>query len=99
MEGVWEEVLEGLAQTEKVMGQKLGDIENPLLLSVRSGAGMEALERRLLCPSVLLTHPTAFHDVESSYTPEVVRAQSPVSGPNKCTVVVKLRHHNLPTQL
>jgi len=39
-DGVWEETLEGLAQVEKAMGQKLGDPANPLLLSVRSGAAI-----------------------------------------------------------
>mmetsp|Transcript_37509 Transcript_37509/g.71877 ORF Transcript_37509/g.71877 Transcript_37509/m.71877 type:complete len:959 (-) Transcript_37509:154-3030(-) len=38
--GVWEEVLEGLSKIEATMGQKLGDLENPLLLSVRSGAAI-----------------------------------------------------------
>jgi pyruvate,orthophosphate dikinase len=37
-EGMWEEVLEGLAKIEKEMGKKFGDKENPLLVSVRSGA-------------------------------------------------------------
>ena len=37
-EGLREEVLEHLARLEKVMGAKLGDAENPLLVSVRSGA-------------------------------------------------------------
>jgi pyruvate,orthophosphate dikinase len=37
-EGMREEVLEHLAHLEKVMGAKLGDAENPLLVSVRSGA-------------------------------------------------------------
>ncbi len=37
-EGLWEEVLEHLASLEKLMGAKLGDVENPLLVSVRSGA-------------------------------------------------------------
>ena len=37
-EGLREEVLEHLAHLEKVMGAKLGDSENPLLVSVRSGA-------------------------------------------------------------
>ncbi|MDD3365830.1 MAG: pyruvate, phosphate dikinase [Sphaerochaetaceae bacterium] len=36
--GLREEVLEHLAHLEKVMGAKLGDSENPLLVSVRSGA-------------------------------------------------------------
>src|ERR1051326_8646262 len=33
-----QQVLEALAALEDKMGQKLGDAENPLLLSVRSGA-------------------------------------------------------------
>lgn len=37
-EGMWEQVLEGLAKIEKEMGKKFGDRENPLLVSVRSGA-------------------------------------------------------------
>jgi pyruvate,orthophosphate dikinase len=37
-EGLWEEVLEQLSKLEEVMGAKLGDSENPLLVSVRSGA-------------------------------------------------------------
>ncbi|HKM08853.1 MAG TPA: PEP/pyruvate-binding domain-containing protein, partial [Sphaerochaeta sp.] len=37
-EGMREEVLENLAKLEKMMGAKLGDAKNPLLVSVRSGA-------------------------------------------------------------
>ncbi len=37
-EGMWEEVVEHLAGLEDVMGAKLGSVENPLLVSVRSGA-------------------------------------------------------------
>jgi len=37
-EGMRDEVLENLARLEKLMGAKLGDSENPLLVSVRSGA-------------------------------------------------------------
>ncbi|MBP5093126.1 MAG: pyruvate, phosphate dikinase [Abditibacteriota bacterium] len=37
-EGLWEEVLAALADVEKDMGKKLGSAENPLLVSVRSGA-------------------------------------------------------------
>ncbi len=36
--GMWEEVLEDLKNIEKIMGMKFGDPENPLLVSVRSGA-------------------------------------------------------------
>jgi pyruvate,orthophosphate dikinase len=36
--GLWEQVLEALADVERDMGKKLGDAGNPLLLSVRSGA-------------------------------------------------------------
>jgi len=37
-EGLWEQVLEGLKKIEAEMGKKFGDKENPLLVSVRSGA-------------------------------------------------------------
>ena len=37
-EGLRDEVLSNLAKLEKLMGAKLGDKENPLLVSVRSGA-------------------------------------------------------------
>ncbi|MEO2068852.1 MAG: pyruvate, phosphate dikinase [Desulfurobacteriaceae bacterium] len=37
-EGMWEQVLEGLKKIENEMGKKFGDKENPLLVSVRSGA-------------------------------------------------------------
>jgi pyruvate, orthophosphate dikinase len=37
-EGMWDQVLENLAKVEQEMGAKLGDPENPLLVSVRSGA-------------------------------------------------------------
>ncbi len=37
-EGVWEQVLEALADVEEAMGAKFGDPQNPLLVSVRSGA-------------------------------------------------------------
>ena len=36
--GLKEEVAKALAKVEKVMGKKFGDAENPLLVSVRSGA-------------------------------------------------------------
>ncbi len=36
--GMWEQVIENLKKVEKVMGTKLGDSVNPLLVSVRSGA-------------------------------------------------------------
>jgi len=36
--GMWEQVIENLRKVEKVMGTKLGDSLNPLLVSVRSGA-------------------------------------------------------------
>jgi len=36
--GMWEQVLEALAEVEKAAGKKLGDPKNPLLVSVRSGA-------------------------------------------------------------
>jgi pyruvate,orthophosphate dikinase len=38
--GLEEEVLAGLLRLEKVMGKKLGDPEDPLLVSVRSGAAV-----------------------------------------------------------
>jgi pyruvate,orthophosphate dikinase len=37
-DGVWEQVLESLAKVEEAMGAKFGDANNPLLVSVRSGA-------------------------------------------------------------
>src|SRR5207248_8286709 len=37
-DGLMEQVEEALADVEREMGKKLGDPENPLLLSVRSGA-------------------------------------------------------------
>ena len=37
-EGLWEDVMKALADVEKDMGKKLGDPNNPLLVSVRSGA-------------------------------------------------------------
>ncbi|CAM6129227.1 unnamed protein product [Calypogeia fissa] len=39
-EGLWEEVLEALKQTEEILESKLGDPTKPLLLSVRSGAAI-----------------------------------------------------------
>eukprot|EP00240_Pyramimonas_obovata_P000384 CAMPEP_0118922112 /NCGR_PEP_ID=MMETSP1169-20130426/1151_1 /TAXON_ID=36882 /ORGANISM="Pyramimonas obovata, Strain CCMP722" /LENGTH=967 /DNA_ID=CAMNT_0006862937 /DNA_START=41 /DNA_END=2944 /DNA_ORIENTATION=- len=39
-DGVWEEILAGLTKVEETFGAKLGDLENPLLLSVRSGAAI-----------------------------------------------------------
>jgi len=37
-DGLWEEVLAALRDVEKDMGKKFGDPQNPLLVSVRSGA-------------------------------------------------------------
>ncbi|MFH1641269.1 MAG: pyruvate, phosphate dikinase [Nanoarchaeota archaeon] len=37
-EGMWDQVKEKLAELENKVGAKLGDTENPLLVSVRSGA-------------------------------------------------------------
>src|ERR1043165_6471702 len=37
-EGMWEQVIEGLRAVEAKTGKKFGDPENPLLVSVRSGA-------------------------------------------------------------
>ena len=39
-EGCWDEMMDSLAFVEECMGKKLGDPENPLLLSVRSGAAV-----------------------------------------------------------
>jgi pyruvate,orthophosphate dikinase len=37
-EGMWEQVVEALAEIEKKVGKKFGNAKNPLLVSVRSGA-------------------------------------------------------------
>src|SRR6266508_296967 len=37
-EGMWEQVKEGLQKIEEKVGKKFGDTQNPLLVSVRSGA-------------------------------------------------------------
>jgi pyruvate, orthophosphate dikinase len=37
-EGMWEQVIEGLRAVEEKTGKRFGDPENPLLVSVRSGA-------------------------------------------------------------
>src|SRR3954463_1133944 len=37
-EGMWEQVREGLQKIEEKVGKKFGDANNPLLVSVRSGA-------------------------------------------------------------
>ena len=37
-EGMWEESLTALSKVEQQLGKKFGDAENPLLLSIRSGA-------------------------------------------------------------
>src|SRR6266581_3856285 len=37
-EGMWEQVQEGLKEIEKKVGKRFGDPQNPLLVSVRSGA-------------------------------------------------------------
>src|SRR5512141_1888300 len=37
-EGMWEQVVAALSEIEKKVGKKFGDTENPLLVSVRSGA-------------------------------------------------------------
>lgn len=36
--GMWEQVLQNMKRVEKAMGMKFGDPDNPLLVSVRSGA-------------------------------------------------------------
>jgi hypothetical protein len=38
--GMWDQVKTQLGQLEKMMGKKLGDADNPLLVSVRSGAAV-----------------------------------------------------------
>jgi len=38
--GLWDQVEKALAGVEKATGKRLGDIKNPLLVSVRSGAAM-----------------------------------------------------------
>jgi pyruvate,orthophosphate dikinase len=37
-DGLWEQALEALTQVEEAIGTKFGDAQNPLLVSVRSGA-------------------------------------------------------------
>ncbi len=37
-EGMWQQILDNIKKVEKIMGMKFGDPENPLLVSVRSGA-------------------------------------------------------------
>jgi len=37
-EGLWEQIIPAIADVEKASGKKFGDAENPLLVSVRSGA-------------------------------------------------------------
>lgn len=37
-DGVWDEIVENLHRVEEITGKKFGDVENPLLVSVRSGA-------------------------------------------------------------
>jgi pyruvate, orthophosphate dikinase len=37
-EGMWDQVVEALREIEKKVGKKFGDADNPLLVSVRSGA-------------------------------------------------------------
>lgn len=39
-EGLWEQILEALKTVEDARGQKFGDVANPLLVSVRSGAAI-----------------------------------------------------------
>jgi pyruvate,orthophosphate dikinase len=39
-EGLWEAALENLKQVETTLGKKFGDAQNPLLVSVRSGAAI-----------------------------------------------------------
>ncbi|RLN01026.1 hypothetical protein C2845_PM06G22130 [Panicum miliaceum] len=39
-QGLWDEILDGLAWVEEYMGARLGDPQRPLLLSVRSGAAV-----------------------------------------------------------
>ena len=42
-DGMWEQAIEALHHVEEKTGKKLGDVQNPLLVSVRSGAKL--LER------------------------------------------------------
>src|SRR5436190_18357203 len=37
-DGMWDQAIEALHHVEKAAGKKLGDVKNPLLVSVRSGA-------------------------------------------------------------
>src|SRR5256886_6695508 len=37
-DGMWEQAIEALRHVEEKAGKKLGDVKNPLLVSVRSGA-------------------------------------------------------------
>ena len=37
-EGMWDQVLDAIRAVEQKTGKKFGDVENPLLVSVRSGA-------------------------------------------------------------
>jgi pyruvate,orthophosphate dikinase len=37
---VWPKVLQSLAKVEEEMGRRFGDSQNPLLVSVRSGAAI-----------------------------------------------------------
>nr|ATD84648.1 pyruvate orthophosphate dikinase [Setaria italica] len=39
-QGLWDEIIDGLAWVEEEMGARLGDPQRPLLLSVRSGAAV-----------------------------------------------------------
>jgi hypothetical protein len=48
--GCWEEALAALQRVEAIMGARLGDAQNPLLLSVRSGAAVSAAPRCLTPP-------------------------------------------------
>ena len=45
-DGMWEQVKAALIEIEKKVGKKFGDPQNPLLVSVRSGAAFSMLTRR-----------------------------------------------------
>ncbi|CAD7695146.1 unnamed protein product [Ostreobium quekettii] len=39
-EGLWDEIMEALKEVEEARGQKFGDVDNPLCVSIRSGAAI-----------------------------------------------------------
>src|SRR3989442_13733200 len=50
-DGMWEQAIEALHHVEEKTGKKLGDVKNPLLLSVRQGA-------KFSMPGMMDTVPT-----------------------------------------